>query len=72
MKEFDLEKAKAGLGVCTREGGYAKITTFDNNCSIFPITAIFEHFESEKISVFTNKGAYRSDGAECVYDLMLK
>jgi len=72
MKEFDLHKAKMGAEVCTREGGYAKITTFDSGSEIFPITAIFQQYGYEVKDGFTNKGTYWSDGEECVYDLMLK
>lgn len=72
MKEFDLHAAKMGAEVCTREGGYAKITTFDNGNEMHPINAIIEQHGYETKTGFTNKGTYWSDGAECVYDLMLK
>ena len=72
MKEFDLEKAKAGAEVCTREGGYAKITTFDNGIVKFPITAIIEQYGYEVSGAFTNKGQYHIGGKESEYDLMMK
>ena len=72
MKEFDLHAAKMGAEVCTREGGYAKITTFDNGDVIFPITAIFEQHKYETKSGFKKTGKFRGDGAKSRYDLMLK
>ena len=72
MKEFDLQRAKAGAEFCTREGGYAKITNFNSKNEMFPINAIIEQHGYETKTGFTNKGTYWSNGAKCVYDLMLK
>lgn len=40
MKTFDLEKAKAGAFVCTREGFRARIVCFDADNDRFPIVAL--------------------------------
>lgn len=40
MKPFDLEAAKAGKPVCTRDGRKARIICFDLNNKNFPIVAI--------------------------------
>lgn len=40
LKEFDLEAAKAGKPVCTRDGRKARIICFDLNNKNFPIVAI--------------------------------
>lgn len=37
MKPFDLEKAKAGAPLCTREGFRARIVCFDANNDRFPM-----------------------------------
>lgn len=40
LKKFDLEAAKAGKPVCTRDGRKARIICFDLNNKNFPIVAI--------------------------------
>ena len=40
LKEFNLEEAKAGKPVCTRDGRKARIICFDLNNKNFPIVAI--------------------------------
>ena len=42
MKTFDLEKAKAGAFVCTREGFRARIVCFDADNDRFPIVALLK------------------------------
>lgn len=42
MKPFDLEKAKAGAPVCTREGFKARIVCFDANNKRFPLVALIK------------------------------
>ena len=42
MKTFDLEKAKAGAFVCTREGFRARIVWFDADNDRFPIVALLK------------------------------
>ena len=37
MKPFDLEKAKAGASICTRNGSKARIVCFDANNKRFPL-----------------------------------
>ena len=62
MKTFDLEKAKAGAPVCTREGFRARIVCFDANNDRFPIVALLEGDDGKEYPVsFTKKGRF-SDG----------
>lgn len=56
MKPFDLEKAKAGKPVCTRNGHKARIICFDKIDSCYPIVALVSDSEQESICRFTNKG----------------
>lgn len=43
MKPFDLEKAKAGAKVCTRDGRSARIICFDRKQQTYPIVALIQH-----------------------------
>lgn len=53
MREFDLEKAKAGAGVCTRSGNKARIICFDAK-GMYPIVALIEdRVDYEQIRRFT-------------------
>jgi hypothetical protein len=40
MKPFNLEEAKAGKPVCTRDGKRVEIISFENPNSVYPILAI--------------------------------
>ena len=53
LKEFNLEEAKAGKPVCTRDGRKARIICFDLNNKNFPIVAI--------INCDTEENAYKYD-----------
>lgn len=46
MKPFDLEKAKAGAPLCTREGFRARIICFDADNDRFPIVALIKDSNS--------------------------
>lgn len=62
MKPFDLEKAKAGAPLCTREGFRARIVCFDANNDRFPIVALLEGEDGKEYPAsFTKKGRF-SDG----------
>lgn len=42
MKPFDLEKAKAGASICTRDGSKARIVCFDADNKRFPLVALIK------------------------------
>lgn len=42
MKPFDLEKAKAGAPLCTREGFRARIVCFDADNKRFPLVVLIK------------------------------
>lgn len=70
MKPFDLEKAKAGAPVCTKDGKDARIICFDAK-SIYPIAALILNGDTEYINSYTNYGRFALEG-EDDNDLMMK
>lgn len=71
MKEFDLEKAKAGHPVCTRIGNKARIICFDRKNYYSPIVALVESDGTEGICCYDNRGRYNDNGKECSCDLFM-
>lgn len=74
MKEFNLEEAKAGKPVCTRDGKNVRIICWDWKCpSSFSIIALVkEEKDGESIQKYTKDGRYYADGSECDADLFMK
>jgi len=72
MKKFDLELAKQGHPVCTRDGREARIICFDAKGEQ-PIVSLINNFPSEYTQRNTNNGNYFSDDCgEHGSDLMMK
>lgn len=75
MKPFDLEKAKAGHPVVTRDGRRARILTCEMNNAWYTIVAIITANEpcagSESAETYTTKGEFFPDGSESPNDLFL-
>ena len=69
LKEFDLEAAKAGKPVCTRDGRKARIICF-NRKGIYSIVALIDG-EQENIQSYTNNGRLRCTDLESELDLMM-
>lgn len=71
MIGFDLEKAKAGAKVCTRDGREARVICWDKKFE-FPIVALIEdeNGPGEKIRCYTAKGRYYASSKH-PSDLML-
>ena len=66
LKPFDLEAAKAGKPVCTRDGRKARIICFDLKNEEYPIVAAIGNDSSETLLCYTLngeivKGNYKSD-----------
>ena len=59
MKTFDLELAKKGFPVCTRDGRDARIICFDRNDSEAPIVALVKEKEGCEGTTF-----HRNDGSD--------
>ena len=77
LKDFDIEAAKAGKPVCTRDGRKARIICFDRrffykNVS-YPILALVECSDGEDdVCGYTEKGnVLIKEGAEHKDDLMM-
>lgn len=47
MKEFDLEKAKAGHPVCTRDGHEARILCFDREGQVYLVNKFLKEYISK-------------------------
>ena len=74
MKPFDLEKAKAGAPVCTREGFKARIICFDANNNRFPIVALLKDSNSSKEypASFTKEGRFSDGEVDSSNDLLME
>lgn len=71
LKKFDLEAAKAGKPVCTRDGRKARIICFDAKC-IKPIVALIQGSDnSEQIEYYTENGVFSNGGTGKNRDLMI-
>lgn len=74
MKNFDLEAAKRGAAVCTRDGKQARIVCLDADNPLFLIIALVRDTSSGKVT----PQSYRDDGGwlpaniECNEDLMMR
>lgn len=72
MKEFNLEEAKQGKPVWTRDGRKVRIICWDcKEESEYPILALAEHEDREFLIYCTNDGRYDLTGVENPYDLMM-
>lgn len=71
MKEFDIEKAKAGAPVCTRDGRPARIICWDRKDAQYPIMVLAERNGVEVVSSTTDRGRVFADGRISNGDLMM-
>lgn len=72
MKPFDLEKAKAGKPVCTRDGRRVEIISFKNPNDNYPILArIFSNNTNYDEFSFTQQGYLVNEDREFKTDLMM-
>ena len=69
MKPFDLEAAKAGKPVCTRDGRKARIICFDAKCNK-PIVALIYDCNKETVLQYLENGRFFVDQID-KYDLMI-
>ena len=61
MKPFDIELAKAGHPVCTREGESVRIVCYDRKNTKYPIMALIDKGEYENHCSYTIEGKFGSD-----------
>lgn len=72
MKEFNLEEAKAGKPVCTRNGLKTRIICFDAKNPEYPIVALVEDSDGlETLDSYTNNGRYDTYDKTTNDDLMM-
>ena len=73
MKPFNLEEAKAGAKICTRDGRPVRIICYDRIDEAYPIVALItnDFDEPEDIEDYTIDGYYISIKLGHDYDLML-
>lgn len=78
FKPFDLEAAKAGAPVMTRDGRPARILAFDVENAGYPVVAVVPTHDGkyENVEVYTKNGKYNDDEYddiknECDYDLVM-
>lgn len=62
LKPFDLQKAREGKPVCTRDGRKARIICFDAKCADTPIVALVSRKnEEEYLFRYYRNGKFRND-----------
>lgn len=72
MKPFNLEEAKAGKPVCTRDGRRVEIISFENPNSAYPILAkVFFCKDDYEEFTFTESGTFFVTDKESEADLMM-
>lgn len=72
MKPFDLEEAKKGAPVCTRDGHSARIICWDVKDSTYPIIALVNNDDNEVDISVTERGSYYEDNQRTSqYDLFM-
>ena len=73
LKPFDLEAAKLGKPVCTRDGRKARIICFDlNTCSPYSvIAAVTNDSGYEEVTAYMEDGCYLGQNEKSSRDLMM-
>lgn len=71
MKPFDIELAKAGHPVCTREGEPVRIVCYDRNNTKYPIMALIDKGEYENYCSYTIEGKFSNNQEEIGNDLFM-
>ena len=71
LKPFDIQKAREGKPVCTRDGRKARIICFNRESIGFPIIALVKNGDTEGVYQFDDKGRSNIDDEERGYDLMM-
>lgn len=78
FKPFDLEAAKAGAPVMTRDGRPVRFLAFDVKSEEYPVVAVVPTHDGkyESVEVYTKNGKYNDDEYDdiknkCDYDLVM-
>ena len=72
-KPFNLEEAKAGKSVCTRDGQEVRIICFNAKSENYPIVALVKEGYStqEYLCAYTNEGEVCRNGLMHTLDLVI-
>lgn len=70
LKPFDIQKAREGKPVCTRNGRNVRIIAFDAKCADTPIIALVARNDGEILFKYYRDGKL-SDDKDSVTDLMM-
>lgn len=70
MKKFDIELARQGKRVCTRDGRPVRILCFDRR-STYPIVAIISNVDGDPVYAYTESGSYIKEEESNNLDLMM-
>lgn len=71
-KEFDLEAAKNGAPVQTRDGQKARILCFDKKHADYPIIALYGNGDGEFVAAYTLEGHFDTNTPNHPLDLVMK
>lgn len=71
MKPFDLELAKAGHPVQTKDGSQVRILCFDRKNGTYPIVSLLENDGYEVILKYTIDGKFYEGGEDSNLDLVM-
>ena len=71
LKPFDIQKAREGKPVCTRDGRKARIICFDLKNEEYPIVAAIENDSSETLLCYTINGEIVEGNYKSDKDLMM-
>lgn len=71
---FDIEKAKQGAKVMTKDGHNVRILCYDSRCcnSRQPIIAEIDEREGVQLTTYAEDGTYLFNKAKSNYDLMIE
>ena len=72
MKEFNLEQARQGKPVCTRDGRNVRILCFDRKDKYYHIIALVERNNQESSYLLDDNGRCHWEGEEDEWDLFMK
>lgn len=72
MKPFNLEEAKAGKPVCTRDGRPVRIIDFNIKSETYPILALVDNGIEEIPQTYTKNGKWNDQEQKADYNLFMK
>ena len=71
LKPFNLEEAKQGKPVCTRDGHPVRLLCFDYKDRDYSIVGLISYGEYESVATFTEEGKWSKDRTYSSCDLFM-